>query len=91
MVVSWRKELGLAALLSLIPMATVVGLVLCCGNWFTLVEDDGWDQYQPLLTAGLERTLAGELPLWSPYTGCGFPLLACRAISTSVSASCGRW
>src|SRR4051812_15640253 len=72
----WRRELVLAFLLSLIPMTVAVAHVLFAGGWFRLVDDDGFDQYQPLLTASLQRTLSGELPLWSPISGCGFPLFA---------------
>lgn len=72
----WRQELPLAGLLALVPMVVAVLFLVCCGDWFCLVEDDGLDHHQPLLTESIQRVLSGQLPLWSPYSGCGYPHFA---------------
>jgi hypothetical protein len=72
----WRKELPLAGLLALVPMTVVVLFARLSGDWFCLVEDDGLSFHQPLLSESIRRVLAGELPLWSPNSGCGYPHFA---------------
>jgi hypothetical protein len=73
--IHWRGEAVRALLIALIPMAVALGFLLTC-DWFTLVDDDGLCQYQPLLSEGISRLLSGELPLWSHHSGCGYPLFA---------------
>jgi hypothetical protein len=58
-----------------VPVVVTVLFLLSC-DWFDLVEDDGLALHQPLFTDILRQIRAGELPLWSPSTGCGLPLFA---------------
>lgn len=70
-----RLELGRALLAALVPMLVTLALVTTC-DWFTLVDDDGLCQYQPLLSEALARVFAGDWPWWSHHSGCGYPLFA---------------
>ncbi len=76
---SWRQECVRALLVALIPMSVVLGF-LAAFDWFTLIDDDGLCQYQPLLSEALSRLYRGDLPFWSHRSGCGYPLFARAAV-----------
>src|SRR5262249_15176612 len=71
----WRRELRNGLVLALVPVGVV--LVFMAGSAeLTLTRDVSICAFQPLLSDAVRQLFAGQLPLWSHHSSCGYPVLA---------------
>src|SRR5207249_1426208 len=70
----WRAEIGRGCLVGVLAVAVLCSFQVL-DPAFELVDDDAIASWQPIFTDFARQLRAGNMPVWSQHTQCGYPLL----------------